>query len=1083
MSNQPQTRVTTTCTNGLAVVGLSMVRTQLLSMRPSLWVSMVGQSWSMCVAAVLATLTVSSAMAQSSAPGDSLPGGSTPRDSSPSGFSPRGSSENGPPGLKISDRVTIPNERVADKGVANKRAADETVAVETELRRLSSPTHRVRKEAMRRLWNQWSQYREAIVRATEHRDPEVAARARWVMKQRRLGIGPDTSPQLARLLAGEDQTGDPLRRLLELGEYDALLARMKEAEAEAGEYADRFRVASLIQQFYPLYRIASQQRGNHDGLIRLIAQVADDASLSLTLLEERLAAGQPWNEQELLPPRSKSWDPIKRRQIETSLHAAMGDFDRAAELAADDPDLLRRLWWVRGDFRALTESGAKYLREATQDDSRSSEPEPPAEDPEPPAEDLEPRQAAPDPLDANDADPERAKRSDMSVAVERWAEARIACDRMEDVAVATSLAATLDQWPASVTSSLNDPQRSEVGFVWLQVGRTDEAIAWMAQHDAAAAGEIASATTRYEQALRCFDYRVSSDPLHWRQRADLAISETLGGTRELTLYPKDELRKMIGIVRVLNMVGRDGEAIRMGDRLLRRWFLAKEENRRISERFDFVSEMLLNSFARSDEHALDRLWRRTRSNFNDAVAKGWITLLDDFTWDDFVAVRQSVADAFPNADGLAHSVDTYDFLSGTLPRGWKAPEDLDRLVDEMMTPKRGRFGKRHPLDGDSSLRLVERFRDLGGIEAARQYHSAATSAGNREVWLSDLSKAVESGNSAVAGMALDNMIQSAVDAPLQWTASIDQLLEAIAKHAIAEASHGDDEAANQAEDLCRHLLHSPNASQRSQLARSLLPTTLLNEAAESLRRKMIVNFLDQQSPDLYGLAIAYHRVRREMHGRQPENDSEPLEPIDARRSHWYRLMTMRGNRLVVRYWPHVAFQNHLMRANEAIAARDRQTFEHALDRLLDVQPMEVGFVEETYKTLVDHGWQNLADQTVAQVQQHGASHLSRFAADAGTANNLSWLLAITESDLDQALAQSRKAVARHPESAVYRDTLAEILFRGGHAEQAARIESDCLLDDFGQWHLHQQLERFRSETPDEAGAQNSPGNPASVSDD
>ena len=1008
--------------------GLSMVRSQLLPMRRTLWEAFGSPVWLMMLAGLMAVGFASNGLAQNAASTNPAQGVSEAFDFS---------------------RPATGTDDAAD---------DDAAKVETELRQLSSSRHRARKEAMRRLWNRWSEYREAIVRATAHSDPEVAARARWVMKQRRLGIGPDTSPQLARLLAGEDQSGDPLRRLLELGEYDALLARMKEAEAEAGEYADRFRVASLIQQFYPLYRIASQQRGNHDGLLRLIAQVADDASLSLTWLEERLAAERTVANESLLPPRSKSWDPVKRNQIEASLHAAMGNFDRASDLANSDPSLRRRLWWVEGDFRSIAESAVEFLEKRSRSTGEPPGTGPATDEPQPPADGSIP-------LDIDSSESKRSVENDMSVAVDRWAEARLACDRIDDAAVTVPLAETLDRWPASVADGLSGSQRSEIAFVWLQVGRTEDAIQWMATHDATAAGEIASATTRFDQALSLFDYRVNSDPVHWQQRADLAIEQTLSGTRELTLYPKDELRKMIGIVRALNAVGRDGEAIRLGDQLLRRWFVAKQENRRVSERFDFVSEMLLDSFARSDKDALDRLWRRTRTDFNDAVAKGWITLLDDFTWDDFVAVRQSVADVFPDADGASHSVDTYDFLSGRLPRGWRVPEDLDRLVDEMMTPKRGRFGKRHPLDGEASLKIVERFRTLGGIESARQYHSAATSSGNREVWLSDLSKAVESGNSAVAGAALDNMIQSAVDSPLQWTASIDQLLEAIATRAVAEASHGDDEAATNAENLCRHLLHTPNASQRSQLARSLLPTSLLAEAAESLRRKMIVNFLDQQSPDLYGLAIAYHRVRREMHARNLVHTPEEPEPIDLRRSHWYRLMTMHGDRLVVRYWPHVAFQNHLMRANEAITAHDREALESALDRLLDVQPMEVGFVEETYETMVANGWEGLADEVVARVLRHGVAHLDRFTADSGTANNLSWLMAITETNLDRALAQSRISVARHPESAVYRDTLAEILFRCGETEQATAIESDCLLDDFGQWHLHQQLERFRTETP------------------
>ena len=56
---------------------------------------------------------------------------------------------------------------------------------------------------------------------------------------------------------------------------------------------------------------------------------------------------------------------------------------------------------------------------------------------------------------------------------------------------------------------------------------------------------------------------------------------------------------------------------------------------------------------------------------------------------------------------------------------------------------------------------------------------------------------------------------------------------------------------------------------------------------------------------------------------------------------------------------------------------------------------------------------------------------------------------------------SERSVFLEPESVTYRDTLAELCHVLGEHKQAWQIESDCLLDDSGQWHLHQQIEKYR----------------------
>jgi hypothetical protein len=104
----------------------------------------------------------------------------------------------------------------------------------------------------------------------------------------------------------------------------------------------------------------------------------------------------------------------------------------------------------------------------------------------------------------------------------------------------------------------------------------------------------------------------------------------------------------------------------------------------------------------------------------------------------------------------------------------------------------------------------------------------------------------------------------------------------------------------------------------------------------------------------------------------------------------------------------------------------------------------------------------LAKSSLDRVLENGQTHLDAFPLDAGVSNNLAWVAAKSDRALPSALIWSRLAVDRFPDSTVYRDTLAEVLFHLDRPREALRIEQDCLLDDPGQWHLHEQIERFES---------------------
>jgi len=105
---------------------------------------------------------------------------------------------------------------------------------------------------------------------------------------------------------------------------------------------------------------------------------------------------------------------------------------------------------------------------------------------------------------------------------------------------------------------------------------------------------------------------------------------------------------------------------------------------------------------------------------------------------------------------------------------------------------------------------------------------------------------------------------------------------------------------------------------------------------------------------------------------------------------------------------------------------------------------------------------SLASEVLERMYQAGEKHLQNFPFDVAMSNNLAWVLSLSDYRLDDALRISKNAVFYQPDSTIYRDTLAEVLFRLKRNDEAIAIEKACLLDDPADWHVHEQIQRFES---------------------
>ncbi|MBB3204681.1 hypothetical protein FHS27_000445 [Rhodopirellula rubra] len=131
-----------------------------------------------------------------------------------------------------------------------------------------------------------------------------------------------------------------------------------------------------------------------------------------------------------------------------------------------------------------------------------------------------------------------------------------------------------------------------------------------------------------------------------------------------------------------------------------------------------------------------------------------------------------------------------------------------------------------------------------------------------------------------------------------------------------------------------------------------------------------------------------------------------------------------------------------------------------LERLHQLDRMDITTAESILPKMQQIGMKEEVRASLRRMLDVADEHLKAFPADAVTANNIAWGAAMNNVELPRALNLARHAVFFEPESAIYRDTLAEILARSGNPAQALMIERGCLIDDPGQWHLHEQIERF-----------------------
>ncbi|MCA9190530.1 MAG: hypothetical protein KDB03_02160 [Planctomycetales bacterium] len=152
------------------------------------------------------------------------------------------------------------------------------------------------------------------------------------------------------------------------------------------------------------------------------------------------------------------------------------------------------------------------------------------------------------------------------------------------------------------------------------------------------------------------------------------------------------------------------------------------------------------------------------------------------------------------------------------------------------------------------------------------------------------------------------------------------------------------------------------------------------------------------------------------------------------------------------------------RLQRALDEIKNQRFETAMRHLKTahrVQPFDIESVVQCFPPLVLAGQKDLAQELFDLYDQSMKQHLEKWPADSMSLNNLAWMYAKCDQNLEYAAQLAHRAVAIAPNSATYLDTLAEIQFRRGLVEAAIISMQQCVHIDPRTNHYRKQLARFR----------------------
>lgn len=144
------------------------------------------------------------------------------------------------------------------------------------------------------------------------------------------------------------------------------------------------------------------------------------------------------------------------------------------------------------------------------------------------------------------------------------------------------------------------------------------------------------------------------------------------------------------------------------------------------------------------------------------------------------------------------------------------------------------------------------------------------------------------------------------------------------------------------------------------------------------------------------------------------------------------------------------------RIDEALAEAERARLS---------QPANVELAMRLVPELDRLGRKKDADTLYRQVRDRYAEVAAAYPKCAWARNQMAWLSACCRRDLDDGLAQARRAVELTPDAAPFHDTLAEVLFQLGKKDEAAAAQKKAIALQPGREEYKKRLKRIEAGDP------------------
>lgn len=970
--------------------------------------------------------------------------------------------------------------QVPSRATATPRFGDREFSPDQLIDRLSGDAYAVRQLSTHDLWSDESVDEDVLQSAILDPDPEVSERARWILNRRRLGITPEMSVDIIAILENQNGGDETLVELLNHGRFDLVVGELRRRRSQAGHLQRQIRVSAYVEQFYPSYLLLAHRRDCLDDLFEMIQSVAVSPPLCLCRLEWMRSMGVPIDASNRLPEHAKDWPAAQRQRTDAIMTLLMGQRDEAISAADHVVGLAGSFDWAASNtpsivarFKAATKSELAAPADPAAPDERSEI-------------------AAPVEIDITSfsaallaaywtcldqaGDEQALSRANDAYRILR----QQMIDTMDEKigAMLDDESFDLDSQTFETKTSINWIRRA--CYSLLRTGDTDLALLKLSKIDPLTAAELAIDCGRCVDAESFLSLADSQLALPAKDDAKLWQTFVVSAMQQPAPHDQNfddifrgkrfwnqDFRRLFIRFSHLWTTGQRSHAVTIADELWKHLTFLESlpgENLAVASVADEFAEQL--SVATHRELIFDLIDRHP-----GPLNKTLIDVVTDSAAGVSESTFASVSRLLGRLDSsrsLAQRVEMTSQIFQTSQSSRSMPEiDFDPLVAEWLSQ---RFASRAGVqtDDESSeiqidtwLELIEMLYRNGQVENADRMFARLQNDPSSTSMLAIAKRYREENEVVRAASIYESLIQRCLntfDSPKSGPRGLsfadgqvttEQVIDAlVGLHQCQQAFGIEDDDVGPVLTLMRCC---PSGTTRDWLVQKM-DTTPPQWLLGSIKRWAKLACVGDDITAVYQPALSLQSLASRMPNRTGG------EILDSP-SYWYSIATM-DLHSYTKWWVVTSHRAATIRLDDAIANDDRKSAELAIDAILDVTPLDITLADSTLKKICGAGWKDLGYQTLDRVIEVGREHMKHYPTDFATANNLAWVAAISKRHLDDALRWSRAAVDGHPDSVIYRDTLAEVLFAIGRFKEATVVERACLLDDQDDWHVHQQIERF-----------------------